>query len=122
MAAALNVLGNRPGRHVAVLGDMLELGVCTHAEHYRIGRIAAEKADVLLAYGPNASRVVDGALTGGMLPNYARAFEDRGELTEQLKRMAKPGDVLLFKGSRGMHMELILNAFLAEDTKAEEKA
>ena len=34
MAAALNVLGNRPGRHIAVLGDMLELGDCAQAEHY----------------------------------------------------------------------------------------
>ena len=36
------VLGKKPGRHIAVLGDMLELGVCTQAEHYRVGRIAAE--------------------------------------------------------------------------------
>ena len=49
MAAALNVLGNRPGRHIAVLADMLELGDCAQAEHYRIGRIAAEKADLVFA-------------------------------------------------------------------------
>ena len=42
MAAALNVLGNRAGRRVAVLGDMLELGTAAQAEHYRVGRIAAE--------------------------------------------------------------------------------
>jgi hypothetical protein len=35
MAAALAVLGNRTGRKIAVLGDMLELGVCAEAEHYR---------------------------------------------------------------------------------------
>ena len=58
MAAALAVLGNKPGRHVAVLGDMLELGVCTQAEHYKVGRIAAEKADVLLSYGPNSVRML----------------------------------------------------------------
>ena len=45
MAAALEVLGAREGRHVAVLGDMLELGPRTQAEHYRVGRIAAEKAE-----------------------------------------------------------------------------
>ncbi len=121
MAAALNVLGNKSGRRVAVLGDMLELGVCTHAEHYRIGRIAAEKADVLLAYGPNSGRVVDGALTGGMAPSCARAFDEQTALSETLKRVAKPGDVVLFKGSRGMHMELILEAFLKKDTNGEER-
>ena len=45
MEAALNVLGNRTGRRIAVLGEMLELGRCALAEHYRVGRIAAEKAE-----------------------------------------------------------------------------
>ncbi len=120
MAAALNVLGKRPGRRVAVLGDMLELGVCTQAEHYRVGRIAAEKADLIFAFGPNGGRVIDGALTGGMNASRARAFENRREIIAALKRAVKPGDVLLVKGSRGMHMELILDGFLEEDTKAEE--
>ena len=116
MAAALEVLGRKEGRHVAVLGDMLELGACTQAEHYRIGRIAAEKADLLLAFGPNGKRVLSGAMTGGMPDTRAMAFEDRDKLINTLKRMAKPGDVLLFKGSRGMRMELILEGFLKEDT------
>jgi UDP-N-acetylmuramoyl-tripeptide--D-alanyl-D-alanine ligase len=115
MAAALNVLSNQPGRKIAVLGDMLELGVCTHAEHYRVGRIAAEKADLLLAYGPSSSRVIDGAITGGMTGSKARSFDVRDELVQALKRLAKPGDVILFKGSRGMHMELALEQFLAKE-------
>ena len=116
MAAALGVLGNKPGRHIAVLGDMLELGVCTQAEHYRIGRIAAEKADIVLAYGPNSSRIINGALTGGMPDTRAMAFEDRDQLVAALKRVAKPGDVMLFKGSHGMHMELALEQFLKDET------
>ncbi len=112
MAAALRVLGARPGRHIAVLGDMLELGVRTQAEHYRVGRIAAENADIVLAYGPNAGRVVSGAVTGGMPDSKALAFEQRDQLVATLQRMAKPGDVLLFKGSHGMHMELALEHFL----------
>lgn len=115
MAAALNVLGNRTGRRLAVLGDMLELGMCAAAEHYRIGRIAAEKADIVLAYGPNSSRVVSGALTGGMPAAKARGFEDREALVTALKQMAKPGDVMLFKGSHGMHMEVVLEQFLKEE-------
>ncbi len=115
MAAALEVMGKREGRHVAVLGDMLELGACTQAEHYRVGRIAAEKADILLAFGPNGKRTLSGAITGGMSENKAMAFEDRDKLAAVLKRLVKPGDVLLFKGSRGMRMELILEAFLKEE-------
>ena len=116
MAAALRVLGNQTGRKIAVLGDMLELGVCTQAEHYKIGRIAAEKADIVLAYGPNSSRVLNGAQTGGMSAMAAMAFEDRALLVAALKRVAKPGDVILFKGSHGMHMEITLEMFLADAT------
>ena len=115
MAAAMTVLHNKPGRHVAVLGDMLELGTCTQAEHYKLGRIAAEQADVLLAYGPNSVRVLNGARTGGMPETKARAFTDRDRLILALKQMAKPGDVILFKGSRGMRMELILDGFLKKE-------
>ncbi len=115
MAAALAVLGSKEGRKVAVLGDMLELGVRTQAEHYKVGRIAAEKADVLLAYGPNSLRMIYGAITGGMSDRAARAFTDRDRIIAILKQIAKPGDVILFKGSRGMRMELILDAFFAQE-------
>ena len=115
MAAALNVLGNRPGRHIAVIGDMLELGDCAQAEHYKIGRIAAEKADLVFAYGPHAKRVIDGTITGGMPESMGRAFDDRDALAAALKRAARPGDVILFKASRGIHLELVLQAFLKEE-------
>jgi len=115
MVAALNVLGNRSGRRVAVLGDMLELGVCSDAEHYKIGRVAAEKADVLLAFGSHSLRLLYGAITGGMPQNKARAFTDKEKLVQVLKQLAKPGDVLLFKGSRGMRMEEVLEKFLEEE-------
>ena len=115
MDAALQVLGNQKGRKIAVLGEMLELGVNAQAEHYRVGRIAAERADYLLAYGPNGSKMVEGAITGGLLGDRSQAFDDRQNLIRTLKRVAKPGDVLLFKGSRGMHMERVLDEFLEED-------
>ena len=115
MNAALSVLGSRPGRRVAVLGDMLELGMCSDAEHYKVGRLAAQKADVLLSYGPTSKRMLYGAITGGMSQNNARAFTDKQKLVEVLKQIAKPGDVLLFKGSRGMRMETILESFLKEE-------
>ena len=112
MAAALAVLGKKEGRRIAVLGDMLELGDCAWAEHYRIGRIAVENAELIFAYGPNAERVVKGAITGGMADTKAKSFDSHDELVKALKFAAKPGDVLLFKGSRGMHMEVALEKFL----------
>lgn len=114
MKASLEVLGARRERRIAVLGDMLELGVCSQAEHYRVGRIAAVNADLILALGKNAGRVVNGAITGGMDPANALEFETMDDLVEALKRKAKPGDALLFKGSRGMKMEQALEQFLEE--------
>ncbi len=114
MEAALNVLGNRPGRKIAVLGDMLELGGSAHAEHYKIGRIAALKAALIFAYGPHAGRVQAGAITGGMDESAVKTFTDHDALAAALKAAARPGDVILFKGSRGMHMELSLEKFLAQ--------
>ena len=115
MAAALGVLGKRPGRRIAVLGDMLELGDCSQAEHYKVGRIAAEKADMVFAYGPFAGRVIDGTITGGMPETNCQAFDDRDAMAAALKRAVKPGDVLLFKASHGMHLELVLEAFLKKE-------
>ena len=115
MAAALAVLGGKSGRRVAVLGDMLELGVCAPAEHYRLGRLAAEKVDLLFAFGSYSDRVLSGAITGGMPSTAVHVFEDREKLVEVLKQSVKPGDVLLFKGSHGMRMDLALEQFLQEE-------
>ena len=117
MAAALSVLGKKPGRRIAVLGEMLELGPCAPAEHYRIGRIAAEMADIVIGYGVDADRIYSGCITGGMSGANAKSFEKQEDLILWLNRIAKPGDTLLFKGSRGMHMEHILDAFLKEKTE-----
>ena len=112
MAAALKVLGNRQGRRIAVLGDMLELGECAPAEHLRLGRLAAAHAQAVLALGPNARYVAEGALAGGMDDSAVAVFDDRSAMAEHLKKIVRSGDVLLFKGSHGMHLELVLAQFL----------
>ena len=112
MAAALRVLGNRAGRRIAVLGDMLELGACTQDAHYQVGTLAAENADFLLAYGPNAAYMCCGAREKGMPQERVFHFEDRVQLAAKLRQISQPTDVLLFKGSRGMHMELAMEQFL----------
>ena len=120
MEAALQVLfdtkgtGEKP-RRFAVLGDMLELGNHSSGEHHRIGRVAAYKADFLLTYGEQSWHTLQGALTGGMSQRNAMNFHSQEELLNVLKNRARPGDVLLFKGSHGMHMENILKEFMQED-------
>ena len=119
MEAALMVLRSTSGmgenpRRIAVLGDMLELGNHASGEHHRIGRMAACNADLLLTYGPLSVHMVSGAITGGMSQRSAMNFQTQEELVNTLKNRAKPGDVLLFKGSHGMHMEKVLQAFIEE--------
>ena len=115
MAAALAVLGKRKGRRIAVLGDMLELGDRAPEEHFRVGTAAAKNADLLFAYGPHSKDMKDGALNGGMDAGNVFASEDRQALVKELKKQAKPSDVLLFKGSHGMHMEIALELFLQDE-------
>lgn len=119
MEAALQVLADTPtqGRRIAVLGDMLELGVCSPAEHYRIGRLAAQTANALFTYGKMADRYISGAVTGGMNQKRVTTYKTHEELADALKRFAKPGDVLLFKGSRGMRMEQALEMFFQQEKK-----
>lgn len=112
--AALEVLASchAEGRRIAVLGDMLELGGRSSAEHYRIGRLAAARADMLFTYGFHSIRTVTGAITGGMAPKNAEHFDTHEDLAHVLRTRAAEGDVLLFKGSRGMKMERALHLFL----------
>ena len=117
--AALDILAGfharANGRCIAVLGDMLELGNRSAAEHYRIGRIAAAKVDMLYTYGTNSERMVSGAITGGMKQKFVEHFDTHEDLAHMLKMRARPGDVILFKGSRGMRMEKALSLFLKEE-------
>ena len=112
--AALDVLAGikTGGRRIAVLGDMLELGNRSAAEHYRIGRLAVGKADLLLTYGEHSARTLTGAITGGMNPKNTDHFDTHEDMAHMLKMRVSEGDVVLFKGSRGMRMEKVLQLFL----------
>ena len=65
--------------------------------------------------------MLKGAITGGMPENSARAFDSREKMAEVLTSIARPNDVFLFKGSRGMCMELVLEQFLKNIQTSEDK-
>jgi UDP-N-acetylmuramoyl-tripeptide--D-alanyl-D-alanine ligase len=113
MAMALKTLKEMQdgGRAVAALGDMLELGVHSAAQHQELGKLAAASGlDFLVVYGNFREHVAAGAAAGGLAKNRVRAVADRGEGAKILQDFLRPGDWLLVKGSRSMHMERIVEA------------
>ena len=105
MAAALDLLATLPGRRVAVLGEMLELGPEAPALHRAVGGRAAGCADVLLAVGEGGRPIADGARSAGMpAGGVLRALDLEAALETLLARL-EPGDVVLFKASRGLGMD-----------------
>ena len=112
--AALRVLATLPGRHVAVLGDMLELGAYEREGHLEVGRYAATVADLLLTVGERARQIAEGAIQGGLAADRITVLPDTESAIEALADVLCEGDVVLIKGSRGMAMEAIVHAFKAE--------
>ena len=109
MKASLAVLGKmaEAKRRVAVLGEMLELGDYAPKMHRRVGGYAAEnRLDALFCIGEHAKEMEEGALKTGYL--YTRCFSDKEALADYLKLWLKPGDAVLYKGSRGMKLEEVV--------------
>jgi len=113
--AMLDVLHATPARRrIAVLGEMLELGRCSEALHQRAGRNAASSGiDVLVGIRGHARDMVEEAVRAGMPPSAVHFFEDPAEAGEFLRHLVRPGDAVLFKGSRGVAVERALEKVLA---------
>jgi UDP-N-acetylmuramoyl-tripeptide--D-alanyl-D-alanine ligase len=111
----IDVLRETPAkRRIAVLGEMLELGHWSEALHRDVGSyVAGRGIDVLVGIRGEACHLVDAARLAGLAENAAFFFPDAPAAGEHLRRIAHPGDVILFKGSRGTHVEHALERFLA---------
>jgi UDP-N-acetylmuramoyl-tripeptide--D-alanyl-D-alanine ligase len=98
--AALQVLGLQPGRHVAVLGDMLEMGDDARSEHEALAPDVEAATDLLFACGPMMGflfNLLPAAKQGGFAP-------DAAALARLVKPAIRPGDAILVKGSYGSRM------------------
>ena len=110
---ALQTLGNMnvEGKRIAVLGDMLELGKESGNLHKQIGAMVPEmNFDMLLAVGKEAKKYVEGAKARGMKKVFH--FNSVADVICYLSEIVAEGDMFLVKGSRGMHMEQIVDALL----------
>jgi UDP-N-acetylmuramoyl-tripeptide--D-alanyl-D-alanine ligase len=106
MHAALDDLGGRPGRRVAVLGDMMELGPDEMRYHREVGAHArARGVHLIVAVGERARGYLEGAdgVEGAWFPDAAAAAEGVGALLA-------PDDVVLVKASRSVALERVADA------------
>jgi UDP-N-acetylmuramoyl-tripeptide--D-alanyl-D-alanine ligase len=110
MEAAIELLGAMPGRRIAVLGDMLELGAAGPKMHAGLSRpIEKAKVDAVFSCGPLMAHL-DAALSGTRRGGWA---ESSVELAPQVLAALRPGDVVLIKGSLGSRMQHIVDALEA---------
>jgi UDP-N-acetylmuramoyl-tripeptide--D-alanyl-D-alanine ligase len=106
--AALDSLAAIHGvRHVALLGQILELGDRNDDEHHEVGVYAATRADIVLAVGTNARQIAVGAGERGL------AVADNTAAIGWLRSNLVAGDVVLVKASRGAHLDEIAAALSA---------
>ena len=93
------------GRHICILGDMLELGSDSGAMHEEVGSYAREKgADLVLSSGRYSSFTARGAKECG------RSFDSRDELIQNIPLLLRKGDCVLVKASKSSHYETVAQA------------
>lgn len=116
MAAALRSFRHMPATHrrFAVLGEMLELGGHARAEHQRVGRLAvASDVDVVVAVGPGARPIADGARLAGAGGTQVIEVDDADDALELVIDQARPGDAVLVKASRAVGLERVAESLTA---------
>jgi UDP-N-acetylmuramyl pentapeptide synthase len=114
VSAALRTLAAMPatGRRIAVLGRMGELGAEAERGHRMVGEVAArEHIDVVVGIGAEAEWIADSAWRGGV--EKVLRFASTEEATPALRELARPGDLVLVKGSRSARMERVVEGLLA---------
>jgi UDP-N-acetylmuramoyl-tripeptide--D-alanyl-D-alanine ligase len=110
----LDVLRDIPAqRKIAVLGEMLELGRLAEPLHREVGKYAARcGVTVLIGIRGDARFLVESAIFAGLSSDAAFFFEDPEQAGLHLRAIAREGDAILFKGSRGTRVEKALERFL----------
>lgn len=120
--SAIEVLASLPstGRHIAVLGDMLELGPETESSHREIGfRVAEHSIDFLITVGEASKQTARAAEEAGLDENKIASFSKSSEAGKFLQEKMREGDIILIKGSQGSRMEKIVKEVMAEPLDAE---
>jgi UDP-N-acetylmuramoyl-tripeptide--D-alanyl-D-alanine ligase len=113
--AALNLLDELEGRKVAVLGDMLELGPYEEEGHEIVGLRAAEVVNELVCLGDRARRIASAAQHAGLPSSAVVELDEAQQVVDYLQPRLQAQDVVLVKGSQGLHMDRIVATLEAHE-------
>lgn len=118
--SALKSLDDNGGRKIAVLGDMLEIGMYSTDEHKKAGQNVASFANLLFVVGIRARNIAEGALEAGMDEANIFQYEDSRVAGKDLEIMLREGDTVLVKGSQGVRMEKVVEEIFADPMHAKD--
>jgi UDP-N-acetylmuramoyl-tripeptide--D-alanyl-D-alanine ligase len=113
----IEVLSKAPSfsRRILVAGEMLELGKDSDSLHFECGTFAADrKLDMVLGIQGSAREMVRAALDAGMSKSQAHYFADSDAATDFVASTVRSGDLVLVKGSRGVHTEKIVQGLRSQ--------
>ena len=114
VVAALDLLSGLPGRTVAGLGEMLELGDEHGSGHRMVGAAAAEVAELLIVVGSGAEEIALAARAGGLAADRVLPVEDADAALDALRPRLRDDDVVLVKASRGIALDRLVDALRLE--------
>ncbi|MEI7452103.1 MAG: Mur ligase family protein [Candidatus Falkowbacteria bacterium] len=121
--AAIDVLENiktTSGRKLMALGDMLELGDESEADHIKVGeRIAEFDPEILFLVGEKAMLIGAGAIDKDYDKNKIVYLSDSQQAAKEIPGKILPGDIILVKGSQGARMERVVKSLMANPDEAE---
>jgi len=119
MKIALDALAQIPGRKIAVLGDMLELGYKSERAHEDIGAHASGIAQIIVCVG-DKSRATAKIARDHMPQENVYWYADSSLAASEVQKLIQEGDVLLIKGSQSIRMERIVLEIMADPSQAKE--
>lgn len=114
MKGSIELLGKvMEGRRIAILGDMLELGEYAVKLHTDIGEVVCDsKIDVLITIGEYSKYIADRAIELGFIQDYIYGFDKEDECYDLLNALLTGKDIVLVKGSHGIHLINVVNKIM----------
>jgi UDP-N-acetylmuramoyl-tripeptide--D-alanyl-D-alanine ligase len=114
VTAALELLAGLPGRRVAVLGEMLELGDAHETGHRAVGDAAGPIVELLIVVGPGAGGIAAGAIDAGLDPGRIHVVADAEAALDAVRPRLRDGDSVLVKASRGIELDRVVDGLRLE--------